>query len=56
MQLQDGATLSVMLNTAAHSKNIVVKTAAIAVQKTLNAVIAASPYIAMAAGIRGFNL
>lgn len=51
MQLQDGATLSVMLNTAAHSKNIVVKTAAIAVQKTLNAVIAASPYIAMAAAI-----
>lgn len=48
MQLQDGATLSVMLNTAAHSKNIVVKTAAIAVQKTLNAVIAASPYIATA--------
>lgn len=51
MQLQDGATLSVMLNTAAHSKNIVVKTAAIAVQKTLNAVIAASPYIAMAGAI-----
>ena len=49
MQLQDGATLSVMLNTAAHSKNIVVKTTAIATQKTLNAVIAASPYIATAA-------
>lgn len=51
MQLQDGATLSVMLNTAAQSKNILVKTAAIAVQKTLNAVIAASPYIAMAAAL-----
>lgn len=51
MQLQDGATLSVILNTAAHSKNIVVKTAAIAVQKTLNAVIAASPYIAIAAAL-----
>ena len=50
-QLQDGATLSVILNTAAHSKNIVVKKSAIAVQKTLNAVIAASPYIAMAAAI-----
>lgn len=46
--LQDGTTFSLALNSMAQSKNNAVKLVGIGVQKSLNAAIKASPYVAVA--------